>query len=264
MTARSAPIWSVFVRKPGQPPEAAIDASAIVTGVTYDEGDKGSNKLHVEINNFTYSQLDTPLFSIGCIVEACWGYPEKLSPSREFTVFKLGGSTSLQVECHDRGQIMNLTQRVRTFTQMRRSDVAAQIAGEYGYTPTQQFIFATPEVMPLVTQARLSDAALLSDMARREGLQWWIDPLGFHFQKRDLKKAPVRKFIYYLDPGAGDIMSAPHIESDITAKPADVSLKGIDPLTKAPINASANNAATKRDGLGSFLFVTKTGAKTLG
>jgi len=135
---------------------------------------------------------------------------------------------------------MNKVARCRTFENVTRADVVRQIAQENGFGANRQDIDDTEHVLPLITQARMTDAQLLRRLADREGFEFYVDFDGLHFHQRRLGQKPVRTLQWYTAPEIGEIISL-NIENDVTAKPGAVSIRGRDPLTRKDIAERGSN-----------------------
>lgn len=268
MTKRSAPSWNIAVRKQGAQKKGVsggvsadaqvVDVSGRVTSLKFTDVEKGADKLSMTVDNYTYELFDEPLFVDGAILEVSWGYPELWSPVRECTITKVTGGSVLTVEAMGKAYLLMTERRVRTFEDVTYSQVARQIADEYGFDDDHTFVDDTTEVHHVIAQASMTDYQFLADLGRRHGFVQWVDFRGFHWGKRDLKQPPRKAYTYFI--GKGAILKPPNVENDITAKPATFTAKGIDPKTKQSIEAKADNDTTKRDGLAKFLTITKTGA----
>lgn len=246
--ARDGPMFNVKVRAPGGK-GVRVDQSDRIISLHYEDEESKVDKIELVVDNFDLTHIDSPLWRQGNIIEASWGYPGLMAPTREAVIKKVKGAKQLKVEAYDKGVLFHREQRIRTWDDVRRSDVARRIAKEYGFEGERVFIQDTKVVQEHVCQARMTDAQLLRDMAKREGYDWYIDFDGFHFHERQLRQKPIRTFIYYSDPGAGDIIDW-DIDSDITAaKPGQVKAMGRDPLTKEDFSHSANNKNTERTAL---------------
>jgi uncharacterized protein len=222
-----------------------VDGSSRVMSFTYEDDEQKPDTLKLQVDNFDLSNLDSPVWKTGNKLEISWGYLGDMSPIRSCVIQKVTGSTVLTVEANAMSVLMNKTQKTRTFKgPIKRSDVARQIALENGYEPDDQFIDETDLFYPSISCPRMTDAALLKDLARREGFEFYVDFDGFHWHKKKLGQRPLRRFVYYTDK-SGDIITW-NIENDIYAKKAGaITAAGINPLTKEPINATASNATTE-------------------
>ncbi|MDR7420824.1 MAG: contractile injection system protein, VgrG/Pvc8 family, partial [Armatimonadota bacterium] len=174
------------------------------------------------------------------------------------------GFQQLSVEAHAKSVLMNKVARCRTFENRKRSDVAREIAQENGYGPQLQDIEDTEEVLPLITQARMTDAQFLRRLADREGFEFYVDFDGLHFHQRRLGQRPVRVFHWYAAPEVGEVISI-NIENDVTAKPGAVRVAGRDPITRRDIDERGSNATTPRESLAPVIEIVdpETGATRL-
>lgn len=248
LTDRSAPVFYVKVFKPGARDADRVDVSERVTSFLYDDDEKHANKVEIDLDNFDLSVFDDPLWKKGNFLEVAWGYAGNLAPTREVVITSIKGFTVLKVEGLAKSILMNAKPKTRTFTNRSRAQVVAQIAAENGYGPDLQKIEDTKIVFPSLVQTNLTDAQFLKSMALREGFQFYVDFDGLHFHRRRMDGRPTRSFIYYIDPGQGDILGIT-VDNDVTAKPGAVTAKGRDPMEKKDINVTADNASTSRDTL---------------
>lgn len=225
------------------------DVSERIMEMSFEDVEAKADKLTLKVDNFDLTNFDAPIWKTGNEVEVSWGYPGNMSPTRVARITSVKGGTTLQVEAMDPSIVMNKIARVRTFEKMKRSDVAAQIADEYAFGEDRRFIDDSVEVLAQVTQARMTDAQLLRDMARREGWEFYVDFDGFHFHPRKLGQQPLRRFAYYAGDDAGDIESWT-LENDIYARKAGgMTAKGIDPKTKEEFEAKGDHASDNASGL---------------
>lgn len=245
------PCFFVRVSPSGKNPEP-VDQSSRILSLSYEDDESKADKLVLQVDNFDLSNFDAPIWKTGNHVEVSWGYPGNMSPLRQMKIQSVKGSLALAVECLDEVVVMNKVQKVRAFENMSRSQVAEQIAKDYGYGADMIHVDDTEEVLEQITQARMTDMQLLRDMAKREGFEFYVDFDGFHFHPRRLGQAPLRKFVYYTDPDRGDLISW-NLENDIfsAGKTASVTVAARDPLKKPPpIKAEASNETeTGRDTL---------------
>lgn len=229
------------------------DMTAQILSLQYEDDEKKADKLTVSVNNWNLEAFDSPLWLPGSIILASWGYPGRMSPIRETVVQKVKGFQILTIEALAQSALMNKTQRVRTFENRTRSAVVTEIAQEHGYGPESRFIEATTEIIPHIPQARLTDAQFLADLAKRQGFEYYVDFDGLHWHPRRLGQRPLKVYDFYLGRKKGEILSI-SIENDVyTKKSGGTTLKGIDPITKMPITATADNATVP----GTALAATK-------
>ncbi len=226
-----------------------IELTDRVLSLTFDEEQGKADKLTIQIDNFDLSNFDKPDVKTGNKVEFSFGYPGNMSPVRQGVIQKVTGSTVLAVEALGMSVLMNKHPKKRTFERMTIADVARQIAKENGYGTEVQIIDDNGldgKPLPVeeqISQARLTDAALLMQWGKKIGFAFYVDFAGFHFHPKRLGAKPIRKFVYYLDK-TGDIISF-NIENDVYAKKTGgVKVQGRDPMKKEPIEESADNAST--------------------
>jgi phage protein D len=187
-----------------------------------------------------------------------------MAPARECVIQKVTGFQQLAVEAHAKSVLMNKLAKCRTFENKKRSDVAREVAEENGYGGQLQDIEDSGEVLPLITQARMTDAQFLRQLATREGFEFYVDFDGLHFHQRRLGQRPVRVFRWYTAPEIGEVLAI-NIENDVTAKPGAVRVRGRDPLTRRDIDERGSNATTTRDSLAPVIEIVdpETGSTRL-
>lgn len=257
-----------------------INVSERILSMSYEDHEAQIDKLTLDVDNFDLSNFDAPVWKAGNKLEVSWGYDGATSPPRTLRIQKVTGGQQLKVEALDQGCLMNRNHVIKSWPNMKRSDVAKAIASANGYGDAEQFIDDTTEVLTMISQARMTDAQLCKDMARREGLEFYIDFDGFHFHKRKLGQRPLRTFTFYTDPGQGDILSF-NVENDLyTRQAGGMTAKVVDPKTKAISECNADNATctdqtnlapdkviitgiAKRDGTATGDFVKDTGSSVI-
>lgn len=260
---RTEPTFFVRVAPEGAG-TARVDLSERVVSFAYEDSERKADKLVLSVDNWDLSNFDDPVWKKGNILEVSWGYPGDMAPARECVIQKVTGFQQLSVEAHAKSVLMNKLARCRTFENVRRSDVAKQIAQENGYGDALQDIEDTEHVLPLVTQARMTDAQLLRRLADREGFEFYVDFDGLHFHQRRLGQKPIRALRWFTAPELGEVLSI-HVENDVTAKPGAVNVRGRDPLAKTDIDQHGTNADTQRDSLAPVIELVdpETGATRL-
>lgn len=242
------PVFTVVIFPSQADGGGQINVSEHVISLAYEDHEAQLDKLTLDVDNFDLTNFDAPVWKAGNKLEVSWGYDGNMSPPRTLRIQKVTGSTQLKVEALDEGCLMNRNHVVKTWERLTRSDVAKAIAEANGYTGERVFIDDTVELQQQVTQARMTDAQLLRDMAKREGFEFYIDFDGFHFHKRKLGQKPLRTFTYYTDPGLGDVLSF-NVENDLfTRKAGAMTAKGIDPKTGKPIVVTADNVSAAAAG----------------
>lgn len=260
---RTEPVFYVKVVPEGGGDER-VDLSERVLSFTFEDSEKKADKLVLTVDNWDLANFDDPVWKKGNILEVSWGYSGEMAPARECVIQKVTGFQQLSVEAHAKSVLMNKLARCRTFENKKRSDVAREVAEENGYGGQLQDIEDSGEVLPLITQARMTDAQFLRQLATREGFEFYVDFDGLHFHQRRLGQRPVRVFRWYTAPEVGEVIAI-NIENDVTAKPGAVRVRGRDPLTRRDIDERGSNATTTRDSLAPVIEIVdpETGSTRL-
>ncbi len=233
-----------------------LDLSEKVIAFEFEDAERKADRLVLKINNWDLSEFDNPTWRKGGILEFVFGYPGHVSPPRRCVIQKVKGGQVLTIEAHALSMLMHKIKKSRVWTNMTLGEIATKIAGEYGSDlgvpngTTGDNIKIDAELdkkVPHRTQAAQTDAEFLTKLARRYGLEFYVDASGLHFKRRNVHQAPVKILNWYLE-GNGDILSF-DIDNDLTRKAGSHTLKGLDPLSKKKIQHTADNETTKRDGL---------------
>lgn len=263
----SEPIFYVLVQPQGKTEKDRIDTTDSVLSFEFEEDEKKTDQLKLTIDNWDLSHFDNPIWRQGNIVIVTWGYPGKMAPKRECVIQKVEGSLQITVTAQSRAILMNKDVKVRTFENVKRSDVVTKIAKEYGLTPDQIFVDETATTFEHIAQTRESDAQLIKRLATAEHFEFYWDFSGLHFHPRRMGQKPLRVLQYYLPPDVGDIISF-NVESDPFAKPTTVTTKGRDPVKKSDVTGKGSDADTNRIALvapdtGIVTFKANTDQKTV-
>lgn len=246
-----APAWSVRAWPQGIGKGTPVDISERILQLEYEDDESKADKLALDVENFDLRNFDSPIIRAGVALEAAWGYAGRMCPARALVVQSVKGFSVLKVEALDRSILMHKQVKSRTFAGKTRSEVVEQIARENGYVDAAfRKVQTTGVRYEHITQARQTDAAFMASLAAKEGFIFFVDVDGLHWHERDLNQRPIRTFRYYNGSLSSSdcIVGTPTIENDVTAKPGKVTKKGIDPITKATLSATADSN-TKRDGL---------------
>jgi phage protein D len=227
-----------------------LDISDRITGLEFTDQEKKADKAVLKVDNYDLSSYDEPLFIEGAIMFIAWGYPGNMTPTREGVIKNVKGSTQLSIETNAKSVLLHKERRCRVFENASLLGVVEQIADENGFGPDARHIedFAGTDNEPAVnaireawTQARLTDAEFLRHLANKFGFEFYVDFDGLHFHPRRIEQKPIRKFIYFTDPGAGDILRPPVIEVETRGKKGSVRARGRDPMNKSDIDETADN-----------------------
>lgn len=232
-----------------------VDLSDSVVAFEFEDDEKKADKLSLKVNNFDLRFFDDPIFRKGNVIEFTFGYPGRQSPARRCVIHKVTGARELEVVAHSVIMLMHKIKKSRTWENKTLTQIATTIATEYGqalgtstgYDP--QNIQIDPELDVAVAhrhQAAETDAQFLSRLAKRYGLEFYVDSRGMHFKRRNFKQRAVKDFTWYNGDGAFQDFG---IENDIVSRHGTVTLKGFDPLNKKAIKYTADNDSSKREGL---------------
>lgn len=240
MIDRSAPLILVQAKPEGSA-SSRVDLSDLVLSLEFEDNEKEADKLRLTISNEDLSQFDEPVWRPGMLLEVSWGYPDNMTPAREFVIERRSGGRALTVEARAKSVLMNRVARTRNFENVRRSDVVRQLLEENGWSATTSEIDETDEVLPVVTQHGLTDAQMIRRLAKIEGFEFFVDFDGAHFHGRRLGQRPIRTLRYF-DDLSGEIQDF-SLDSETTAAPGRVKVKGRDPVTKQEFETTADNAS---------------------
>jgi len=250
---RSGPYLSVKLL-PGDAGEERIDLRERLIGFTFEDCEKKTDKLSLQLDNYDLALFDDQVFLRGNILEVSWGYAESMSPVRQVVITKVKGFQTLTVEGHAKSVLMNRERKTRSWENKKRSDVVTEIATEYGYSGAFADIEDTEEVYETINQAGETDARLLRRLAAREDFEFWVDHTGLHFHERRLGTPPAGVFTYHNDPDKGEIIQV-NVESDVFRRTGKVKAKGRNPKTKASFEETGSNEETPRATTGGVIEV---------
>jgi len=260
---RTDPIIFVTVVPEGSPARR-VELSDQVLSLVYEDSETKADKLVLSVDNWDLRNFDDLTWKKGNLLEVSWGYPGDMVPTRTVVIQKVTGFQTLSIEAHGTAMLMNKVARCRTFENLSRADVVRKLAEENGFGPTRQDVEDTEHVLPVITQARMTDAQLLRHLASKEGFAFFVDVDGLHFHRRRLGQRPSRVLRWYTPPEVGELIAV-HVENDVTARAGAIDVRGRDPLAKHDIHARGSNAATQRDSLAPVIEIVdpETGATRL-
>jgi phage protein D len=235
-----------------------ISASDRLTSMSFTDVAEKTDKLSITLDNRDLKLLGSAYWKKGNEIEVVWGYPGWLAQPRRCVIEKISGGDMLKVEAHDKGTLLHKRARMRRFTNLKRSEVAEQIAKENGYTANRRWIQDTKVRLEEITQQRSTDAQFLQRLARSEGFEYFVDFDGFHFHEAAVRGRPQLLLRYHSDPFHGEIQSF-NIEEIITAAmPGGLKMVGRDRYTKRPFEVVATNDTVQRDTLGATVELPST------
>jgi len=241
---RNAPNIEVSIEPEGSP-KVRVDMSDSIISMSYEDCENKADKLSLVVDNHDLSHFDDPIWRHGNKLHVSWGYAEAMSITRICQIRKISGFKELTIEALGREVELNVETKVRAFEGSSRSDVARQIAAEWGFKdPTQLHIQDTKRAREHITQARQTDAQLLRRLASKEGFEWYIDHDGFHFHERNFLQRSLRSFSWFDDPDRSEIQSIT-VESDVTKRAGSVAVKSHSPIKRNSILTLATQASEK-------------------
>lgn len=261
--SRESPIISVEfseTNRPGDKP-TPIQLADIITSLKYKDDEKKADTVTFSVDNHDLSQFDNGIWENGTVLNISWGYAGNMSPVRKCVIKHVNGRNPLNIEAHVVAVVMDQVRLSRIFQDMTRSQVVKQIAEESGYAVDRQFIQDTGVSFAFLMQTALTNAQFLKTLANKQGFQFFIDFDGLHWHERKTGQKPIRQYIWFSDPGKGDILDW-GIEKDHKRKPTSCTFAGRDPIEKKDIEGTADNNSVPRVALGDLVegVDAKTGA----
>lgn len=131
--------------------------------------------------------IDDDLFKEGNSVTINMGYIDKMKTLFEGEItglepeFLQGESATLTVRGYDRRHRLMRKRKTRTFLKMKDSDIAKQIAGDWGLRPE---VDDTRVTLDYVLQNNATDYVFLVERARRIGYEAIVTAKTLHFRPR--------------------------------------------------------------------------------
>lgn len=240
--SREAPRFHITLRQPGKSDVVDLENSSTkVMSVEFADHEKKVDTLNIQVDNWDLANFDDPVWAHGNTLDFVFGYANRMSPDRRFIIRKVTGGQTLTIEAHAESVKMDKKPKTRKFLNSTRSQVIRQIAREAGYSARDTNIEDTTEVFEVITQSNLTDAQFVRKLAHLEGFQFRVGFDGFRWHRRKVGQAPIRKLIYYTDPGRGDILDF-SVTNDITRRPGRTKVKGRDPERMENIDETADNS----------------------
>jgi Bacteriophage probable baseplate hub protein len=149
-------------------------------------------------------------------------------------------------------QAFRMTRRTRSFESSSTADIARQLAGEHGLTPSVNLNGPTRDV---VTQVNQSDLAFLRSLARADDGEVWLDGTSLHLEARPDRATGTGGAIdlYY----GGGLVSL-SVRADLADQCTELGVTGWDVAGKDAIAETAGASA-----LGGELGSDTSGASIL-
>lgn len=197
------------------------------------------DKATLILRNDDYAAFETPLFIKGQQYVVTWGWPGKTTAPQRVIIksVKAAGDT-ITIVAHCMISLMNKEKRSRFSESSTDSEFVEKIAEFYGYLGSAQHIEKT-EIRHDITQPRwMTDAQMVRKLANANGFEFYVEPSGFHWHRRDTTQKQVADFIYRVDGGVGTILDRPVFDTDISAGVSRIRVIARDPVTKKMVEGS--------------------------
>ncbi|HEX5721062.1 MAG TPA: contractile injection system protein, VgrG/Pvc8 family [Thermoanaerobaculia bacterium] len=187
----------VRLRVDGQDVPLEAEADVIEVSVLQDVSAPGMFALRLmnwDLEKLQYTWSDDPLFSEGAEVEVLMGYAGDLAPVLVGEVtglepeFQADETPTVTIRGYDRGHRLLRGHKTRSFTQVKDSDIVAQVAQEAGLTPEAEDSQVT---LDYVLQHNQTDFEFLSARARRIGFELWVEDKTLNFRPRPSDESEV-------------------------------------------------------------------------
>jgi Bacteriophage probable baseplate hub protein len=185
-TSQLAPEVRVRINGADLPPRAAADVVAVA--VCQDVAAASMFELRLinrDMAKLKFTWSDDPLFAEGSEVEILMGYAGKLASVMNGEItglepeFDAGEVPMLTVRGHDRRHRLLRGRKTRSFTQIKDSDVASQVAQEAGLTAETE---DTQVTLDYVLQHNQTDWEFLEGRARRLGFEVVVEGKSLKFR----------------------------------------------------------------------------------
>ncbi|MGD2114431.1 MAG: hypothetical protein PVG07_05225 [Acidobacteriota bacterium] len=234
---RDTPAFEVRLDGARLEPETALD----VLDVEVCDYVEGPHTFAVTLNNWDSDRqelkwFDDDLFRPGASVEIRGGYADRLErlvdgeitalepdfPEAEAPILRLWG--------YDRLHRFRRGRRTRSFTRMKDSEIAGQVARELGLTADVE---DSGVIHEYVLQNNRSDIDFLLERARRIRYELIIRDGTLFFRKAANDRADVRSLLY------GQTLRSFRPRLSTLGQVSELALRGWDPKTKEAIEATA-------------------------
>lgn len=261
------PFYSIRAIPEGKAAKA-IDLTERVLTFKFLDEERKADKLTLTLDNWDLSVFDDPTFKKGTILEFVWGYPGRVAPARRAVIQRIKGGRQVTIEAHGLAMLMHKVKKTRTFSGMTLEQIAAKILSEYTeLAPLQRSGQIKVEgdsntAHEHRVQAAETDATFLTRLARRHGLEFYIDSTGMHFKPRNFTQGYVKELVWF--NGSGEFLDF-DIDNNLAKRPGAVTKRALDPLSKKTIEHRADNDSSKRPGLAPVIEMVdpRTGKRTL-
>lgn len=232
-----------------------IEFDGMIDSFELEDTEKKADKMSLVLDNTKLALFDCAPLMSGAMLEVTWGYPGLTAPPRRVVVQHIKGFQKLKIEALATSVDMAKLPKTKSWHGKKHSDVIEEVARANGYEGDFVHIEDTKIIIDTISQRAESDAAFVRRLANKEGYQFYVDDTGLHFHKRNQGTAPTHTFEWF-GPGIGDIIAI-DCDADLLRRTGAVQVVGKDPLTKKPINVTADGSNTDRDKLGAAPVVIR-------
>ena len=163
-----------------------LDIHHLVEEVTIEDNDDKSDTLDFTILNQDLSYTDDTTFDAGNEVEIMMGYDFHMRDFGKFVIdeptysFTQNGACLIKVHCKTAAIKIARHEKRRKFEKMTDSQIATQIAGDWGLKPQ---VDSTDKVYPMVVQSGESDIKFLKKRAKKYGYEVTVKNGKLIFEK---------------------------------------------------------------------------------
>jgi uncharacterized protein len=246
---------------------AALPAAARtdVRGVTVVEDVDALSMFSIDLYNWdeqalTVSWSDSKLFAVGNAVEISLGYVDDLHKVMHAEITSLEPTFSsaepphLTVRGYDLRHRMTRARKTRSFSKMKDSAIAGQVAREAGLRAQ---VTDTKVTLPYVVQSNETDLEFLQRRADLIGFEVFVREKVLYFQPPQNAEQPARKLS--LDGEVSDFSARLQALHQV----GEVSVRGWDVKQKQPILGKAS-VGQERSAMGGRSSGPKTANKAFG
>jgi phage protein D len=182
-------------------------------------------------------------FELGAELDVAFTGPEGAAPVGLFSglvaslepEFDRSGAV-LVVRGYDRSHALNRTRRTDAYQEMSYSDIARRLAGAGGLSAGK--IDASGAPLPFVQQSNETDWEFLWRLADEIGFEVHVTGRQLHFRRAGVAAASAVRLVW------GDELLAFRPRATAVQQVEQVTVRGWDPATKRPIEATAKPAPT--------------------
>ncbi|HWN41051.1 MAG TPA: contractile injection system protein, VgrG/Pvc8 family [Thermoanaerobaculia bacterium] len=147
-----------------------------------------------DVDKLQFTWSDDPLFAEGGEVEVLMGYAGDLAPVFVGEVtglepeFNADETPTVTIRGYDRRHRLMRGRKTRSFTQVKDSDIASQVAQDAGLSAEAE---DTQVPLDYVLQHNQTDLEFLETRARRIGFEVWVEGKTLHFRPRPVDESEV-------------------------------------------------------------------------